>query len=195
MKKIIFGIVISAFFINYYIDEVKAAEPVVTIEIPASEVNSIDVKYEKPKTTTPSKTSKAMTATKDAADKTVSATKKATQKTVTATKDFTEKTVDGAKDVINNLNPNKPVTLEELENESQIRILKNERKGLKSAYNSRIKDLDAKIKAAEKSTTLSSTQKQNTVHSLNKEKINLINQRDKAIEKYDKRIEAVKAKK
>ena len=135
-----------------------------------------------------------MNATKKAANKTVSATKGATKKTVDATKDFTEKTVDGAKDIFNNLNPNKPVTLEELETKSQIRILKNERKGLKSAYNSRIKDIDAKIKATENATNLSTTQKQNRVHTLNKEKLDLINKRDTAMEKYDKRIKAVKEK-
>ena len=153
MKKIFFTLVFCAFFINVYNIDVQAKEDMVTIKIPASEIDTIDVKYEKPKQPTTTKTSKAVTATKDAANKTVN-----------ATKDFTEKTVDGAKDIINNLNPNKPVTLEELETKSQIRILKNETKGLKSAYNSRIKDIDAKIK-------------------------------DSAMEKYDKKIEAVKEKK
>ena len=169
MKKILFTLIFCAFFINVYNVESQAKEEVVTIEIPASEIDTIDVKYEKPKQTT-------------------------TKKTVDATKDFTEKTVDGAKDIINNLNPNKPVTLEELETKSQIRILKNEKKGLKSAYNSRIKDIDAKIKATENATNLSTTQKQNKVHTLNKEKLDLINKRDKAMEKYDKKIDSIKGK-
>ncbi len=194
MKKLLFTLIFCAFFINVYNIEAQAKEEVVTIEIPASEIDTIDVKYEKPKQTS-SKTTEAMNATKKAANKTVSATKDATKKTVDATKDFTEKTVDGAKDIINNLNPNKPVTLEELETKSQIRILKNERKGLKSAYNSRIKDIDAKIKATENATNLSTVQKQTRVHSLNKEKLDLINKRDSAMEKYDKKIEAVKVKK
>ena len=194
MKKLLFTLIFCAFFINVYNSEAQAKEEVVTIEIPASEIDTIDVKYEKPKQTS-SKTTEAMNATKKAANKTVSATKDATKKTVDATKDFTEKTVDGAKDIINNLNPNKPVTLEELETKSQIRILKNERKGLKSAYNSRIKDIDAKIKATENATNLSTVQKQTRVHSLNKEKLDLINKRDSAMEKYDKKIEAVKVKK
>ncbi len=214
MKKILltslFALMAGTFSLTA---EAKEAEPIVTIEIPASSIETIDVKYDKPQT---SKTSKMFETTKDATDKTISATKKTTKKavkstkditdktvnatksgykkTVDATKEFTDKTVEGAKEALDNINPNKPVTLEELQYESQIKILKNERKGLKSAYNSRIKDVNAKLKAAEKSTILTSVQKQNKVYTLNKEKYELIKQRDAAIQKYDKKIAEIKLK-
>ena len=220
MKKLLF--VLSVFLLC--INIAKAAEPVVKIEIPASSVQSIDVNYEKTSPSkasqameatkeaadktvsstkkftkktvkaTKSTTKKAVKSTKDITDKTVTATKKGYHKTIDTTKDLTDKTKESAKDVLDSLNPNKPVTLEGLEAESEIRILKNEKNGLKSAYNSRIKDIDAKIKAAEKATNISDVQKRNKVYTLNKEKLELINQRDAAMAKYNKNIEKAKEK-
>ncbi len=154
-------------------------------------------------TTEPSKTSKAIEATKEATDKAVKATKKATnkavkatkkatKKSVKATKDFTNKTVENTKDAFENMNPNKPVTREDLEGKAKIKTLKNERKELKAAFNSRIKDIDAKVKLAEKSTTMSDAQRQNKVYTLNREKADLILQRDSALKKYDARINEAK---
>lgn len=199
-------------------------ESVVKIEIPASSIEKIDVKYEKD---SPTATEKAIDATKDATDKTIKATKKATKKTVDATKDATDKTVkatkkatkktveatkevtdktvkatknlkdktvEGTKELMENLNPNKPVTVESLEQEATLKTLKNEKKELKAAYNSRIKDINAKIKATENSTTISDVQKQNQIYTLNKQKKELIAQRDNTIEKYNTKIEEQKNK-
>ena len=217
------------------VSAVKAEEKTVTIEVPASSLEKIDVKYEQK---TPSKTEKAIDATKDATDKTINATKKATKKTVDATKDFTDKavkstkeatkktvdatkdftdkavkstkdatkkTVDATKDftdkaventkeILDNINPNRPVTLEGLEAKSEIKILKGERDELKAAYNSRIKDINAKIKAAQKATTLSDVQRQSKIYTLNKEKSELIDKRDKMIERYNDEIDLIKIK-
>ena len=60
-------------------------QPMVTIEIPASSVDKIDVKYEKEKE---SKTNKAIEATKDFTDKTVKATKKGYHKSFVASTDL-----------------------------------------------------------------------------------------------------------
>jgi hypothetical protein len=150
-----------------------------------------------------SKTSKAIEATKEATDKSVQATKdftnkavKATKKgyrkTVDATKDFTDKTVENTKSAIENMNPNKPVTREELEGKARIKTLKNERKELKAAYNSRIKDIEAKVKSTTKATNISDVERQNKIYTLNKEKAALELQRDAAIEKYNKRIKNLK---
>ncbi len=174
-------------------------ENMVQIEIPASNIETIDVKYEKEDSTT----TKAIDATKDATkktvegtknitQKTVDGTKKLTKKTVKATKNLTEKTVDGTKEVIDNLNPNKPITFEKLQSESDIKIIKVEKKQKKAAYNSRIKDINAQIKATEQSTILSETQKQNKIYKLNKEKAALIYQRDKEISEYNARINKIK---
>ena len=65
---------------------------------------------------------------------------------------------------------------------------------MKSAYNSRIKDINAKKKAAEKSTTLSDVQRQSKIYSLNKEKAELAEKRDKMIERYNDEIELIKIK-
>ena len=121
-------------------------EPTVKIEIPASSVDKIDVKYEKDSPSVKDKaitttkdvtdktveatkrvTKKTIEATKDATDKTVEATKKATKKTIKATKNFTDKTVEETKDFVENLNPNREVTAEGLEKEATIKTLKNER--------------------------------------------------------------------
>ncbi len=215
MKKLILTAAIAIAFTTYITTEVKAemTEPVVKIEIPASSVNTIDVKYEKQDTsaiskvkeTTKETTDKTIKATKKATKKTVNATKKAaktttektkdvTDKTVKATKDFTDKTVDSTKELIEELNPNKPVTLEGLELDAQIKTLKNEKKELKAAYNSRIKDINAKIKATGKSTLISDVQKQNKIYTLNKQKKELEIQRDTAMQKYDAEIAKLKTK-
>lgn len=197
MKKTLF--ILTAIFTFMPIINSAEAEDYVKIEIPASSVENIDVNYQKDETAA----SKAIDATKEATNKTIKSTKKFTKKTVEATKGFTnktvkatkeltDKTVDSTKEVIDNLNPNKPVTFEELQAQSDIKILKNERNQKKSAYNSRIKDLNAQIKAAENSTLLSEVQKQNKVYTLNKEKAALIYQRDKEINNYNLRIEKIK---
>lgn len=190
------------------------AEEMVTIKVPASSIETIDVKYQKveptpttkaidatkkatDKTVTATKqaTNKTVKATKDVTQKTVEATKKATNKTVTATKNIKDKTVDGTKEIIDNLNPNKPVTVEGLEKEAALKTLKNEKKELTAAYNSRIKDVKAKIKATENSTVLSDVDRQYQIHSLNKQKQTLEEERDLAIEKYNNKIAAKKSQK
>lgn len=225
MKRKLVVLAIIFAFVGYTSLKINAEEEsTVKIEIPASSIDKIDVKYEKQ---SPSATEKAITATKDATDKTIEATKKATDKTVKATKkatkktievtkdatdktikatkkatnktveatkNFTDKTVEETKDFVDSLNPNREITAQGLENEATIKTLKNERNELKSAYNSRIKDLNARIKATEKSTTISDVQRQNQIYSLNKQKKDLITQRDKAIEKYNHKIELQKKK-
>lgn len=224
MKKILYSLIISSIIIGCTNLTTLANEEVVKIEIPASSVEKIDVKYEKKK---PSKTEKAIEATKDATDKTIKATKEtttkaveatknatkktvdatkdftdkavkstkdATKKTVDATKDFTNKTVENTKEILENINPNRPITLEGLEAKAEIKTLKNERNELKAAYNSRIKDINAKIKAAEKSTTNTDVQRQSKIYTLNKEKSELIEKRDKMIQRYNDEIELIKIK-
>lgn len=166
--------------------------------------------------TEPNAAEKAMEATKEATDKTIEATKKATKKTVKVTKevtkktveatkegykktvdttkDVTDKTIEGAKDVIDNLNPNKPVTLQELETSASINTLKNQKKEVKAAYNSRIKDINAQIKAAEKSTSITDVQRQNKIYNLNKEKAALIEKRDSEVKSYNDKIKSLKEK-
>ena len=226
MRKFILILALILAVGAFCIEKVQAetSEPVVKIEIPASSIDSIDVKYEtqeasalsKAKDSAKETTDKTITAakntakktvdvTKNAADKTVKATKNAakkttektkdvTDKTVQATKNFTDKTADSTKGLIDDLNPNKPVTLEGLETKAQIKTLKNEKKELKAAYNSRIKDINAKVKAAEKSTVISDVQRQNKIYNLNKEKQELELQKDAAIEKYDTEIAKIKNK-
>lgn len=225
MKKTLLILTIALSFVGLLsIKAIAETEQTVKIEIPASSVDKIDVKYEKESPTATEKvinatkdatdktvkatkkaTKKTIEVTKDATDKTVKATKKATKKTIKATKDvtnktveatknFTDKTVEETKDFVENLNPNREVTAEGLENEATIKTLKNERNELKAAYNSRIKDINARIKSTERSTTISDVQKQNQIYSLNKQKRELISQRDKAIEKYNHKIELQKQK-
>lgn len=216
MKKRFIYFLAVAILTGLAISQVSYADnpqPMVTIEIPASSVDKIDVKYEKEKE---SKTSKAVEATKDFTDKTVKATKKgyhksveatkdftdktvkATKKgynkTVEATKDFTDKTIDSTKEAFDNLNPNKPVTLEELEVTATIKTLKNEKKEKKAAYKSRIKDIKAQITAAEASTTITEVQRQNKIYTLNREKEALENQLDLAMLEYDNKIKKLKTK-
>lgn len=165
-----------------------------TKDVTKKTVDKTKTVTDKTVTATKKATKKTVSATKDVTDKTVKATKDVTQKTIQTTKDVTDKTIDGAKDVIDNLNPNKPVTLEELETSASIKTLKNQRNEIKSAYNSRIKDINAQIKAAEASTTITDVQRQNKIYTLNKEKSALIEQRDKEIKNYNNKIAELKAK-
>ena len=193
MKKILFILVVSLFVCSVSSIDVQAnqaqPQPVVSVEVKEGKVDS---KTSKAVEATKEATDKAVNATKKGYKKTVEATKKGYKKTVSATKDFTGKTVENTKEAFENINPNKPVTLEDLEGKAKVKTLKNERKELKSAYNSRIKDINAKIKLTEKSTTMSDVQRQNKVYTLNKEKADLILQRDAAIKKYDSKIELAK---
>ncbi len=228
MKKTLLTAITAVLICILYSDIVNAAEtatpePVIKIEIPASEVDKIDVKYESQSNTskaleeTKAVTQKAVTGTKEFTEKTVTGTKKVakksaettkqttnkavkatketTSKAVTATKNAAQKTVDNTKDVIDNINPNKPVTKAGLEADANIKTLKNEKKELKSAYNSRIKDVDAKINAVQNYSDLTEVQKQNKVYSLQKEKAALEKEKDEYMEKYDTKIETAKTKK
>ena len=97
--------------------------------------------------------------------------------------------------MIDNLNPNKPVTLESLEKSATIKTLKIERDTKKAAYNSKIKDIKAQIKAAEYSTTLSEVERQNKIYMLNKEKEALTEQRDLEVKEYNNKIDEIRANK
>ena len=193
MRKLLFILAVVLFSVSFMTVNADSTLPQSKVSV---EKDSKPVKSE-------SKTSKAIEATKEATDKTVEATKKGYKKTVEATKkgykktvkatkDFTSKTVESTKGAFENMNPNKPVTIDDLQSKSKIETLKNEKKELKAAFNSRIKDIDAKVKLAEKSTTMSDAQRQNTVYVLNKEKADLILQRDAAIKKYDNQIKTAK---
>ena len=192
MKKILFILAISIFFINAFAVESMAnqPQPIVSVEVPTESITSkSNTVAEQSKTSkaieaTKEATDKSVKATKDFTNKAVKATKKGYKKTVKATKDFTGKTVENTKDALENMNPNKPVTLEDLEDKARIKTLKNEKKELRAAYNSRIKDINAKVKATSKATNISDVQKQNKIYTLNKEKADLILQRDAAMEKY-----------
>ena len=193
MKKILFILVVSLIVCSVSSGFVHAnqtqPQPVVSVEVKDGKVDS---KASKAVEATKDATDKAVNATKKGYKKTVEATKKGYNKTVIATKTFTDKTVENTKEAFENINPNKPVTLEGLEGKAKIKTLKNERKELKSAYNSRIKDINAKIKLTEKSTSMSDAQRQNKVYTLNKEKADLILQRDAAVKKYDSKIKIAK---
>ena len=167
----IFAILLVALSFNMSVANAANNEEMVTIKIPADEVKSIDVKYQQPQE---SKSTKFVDSAKSAAKKTADSTKKLTHKTVNATKNVTKKTVESTKELtdktigetkgfLDNMNPNKVVTVEELETKASIKTLKNERKELKAAYNSRIKDIDAKIKLTAISSDLSEAQRQNRI--------------------------------
>ncbi len=196
MKNIIAAIGLIIFITAVYAGSADAdaadakSKPVIKIEIPASEVNRINVSYE-----TQNNSSKALETTKVTAKKTVNTTKKATNKAIQATKEAAQKTADNTKDLIETINPNKPVTKEELEYSANLKTLKNEKKQLDSAYKSRIKDIDAKIKATQDYTDLTEVQKQNRVYLLQKQKAQLDKERLDYINKYNKQIEKAKAKK
>ncbi len=196
MKKLIIAFTAVFSICLWNISAIAEEEPTVKIEIPASEIQSIDVNYEKEQQ---SKPSKALENTKAFTDKSVKATKKGYHKAVKATKKGYEKTVEATKDltgeakgVIDNLNPNKPVTLEGLEASAAIKNIKDEKQQIKKAYNSRIKDVNAQIKAAEVSTTITEVQRQNKIYTLSKEKESLIEQRNKAIKERDNKIKELR---
>ena len=196
MKKLIIAFTAVFSICLWNISAIAEEEPTVKIEIPASEIQSIDVNYEKEQQ---SKPSKALENTKAFTDKYVKATKKGYHKAVKATKKGYEKTVEATKDltgeakgVIDNLNPNKPVTLEGLEASAAIKNIKDEKQQIKKAYNSRIKDVNAQIKAAEVSTTITEVQRQNKIYTLSKEKESLIEQRNKAIKERDNKIKELR---
>lgn len=132
---------------------------------------------------------KTKSATKNAAKKAALATKQATKKTADTTKSVTKKTIDGTKDVIDNVNPAKTYTKEELEESAAIKKLKDEKKEINSAYDSRIKDVKAKIKSTENNSSLSEYQRRNKVYKLNKELENLEKERDNYIKEYNSKIE------
>ena len=73
MKKLLILTAITMVVLNLNLSTVKAEE-MVKIEIPASEIENIDIKYENE-----SKSEKALNSIENATDKTVSATKKATK--------------------------------------------------------------------------------------------------------------------
>ena len=187
MKKAIISLfALLAFYgINTAVaEETVTPQPVVTIEIPADQVENIDVKYKNQTSTTEK--------VKAETNKTISKTKEMTDKTVKATKKFTKDTVDNTKEAIDNLNPNKPVTLASIEKKAAIKKLKIERDAKKAAYNSKIKDIKAQTTAAEYSTTITDVQRQNKIYTLNKEKQSLIEQRDAAIKEYNAKINEIR---
>ena len=148
--------------------------------------------YEKTKKSAKKGYEKTSKATKEFAEKTGESAKNTYNKTAEATKSFADKTVENTKEVITNLNPNKPVTLEGLEKDAKIKILKSQKKELKAAYNSRIKDMKAKVKATNSSLTLSEVQKQHKIYTLNKEIDSLKNQRNQIVKEYNAKIKEIK---
>ena len=183
MKKAIIALAVLFAFCGINVamaEEETNQQQTVKIEIPAEQVENIDVFY------------KNQTST---ADKVKAETNKTFSKTVNATKKFTERTVDSTKEAIDNLNPNKPVSLESIEKKAAIRKLKVERDAKKATYNSRIKDIKAQTTAAEYSTTITEVQRQNKIYTLNKEKQELINQRNAVVKSYNEKINEIKNKK
>ncbi len=207
MKKIniLSAIIIGIIFFN--VSASSAEEQVIKIEVPAS-VEKVDIKYENKSTYANEKTAvnKTLENTKKAAKKTAKETKKITRKTVEATKSAAQKTADGTKSITNktventkniieDINASKEVTAADLEKKASIKTLKNEQKALKAAYNSRIKDTKAKIKATEQSTVISDVQKRNKIYTYEKQILDLEQQRDSAMKKYDAKINYIKNKK
>lgn len=117
--------------------------------------------------------------------------KKAAHKTAAGTKNIADKTAGKAEDIVNDITFSE-VSAEELEKQASIKTLKNEKKALKAAYNSRIKDTKAKLKAMKKSTVVSSAVKENQIYRYEKQILELENQRDNAVKKYDARINKIK---
>lgn len=132
--------------------------------------------------------------TKSLANKAAAATKNAAKKTVESTKNITDKAVDGTKDLIDELPVYKEVTVEGLEKEAAIKKIKFEKKEIRAAYNSRIKDTKAKIKAAENSTLINDTEKRNRIHLLTIQTEDLEKERDAALAKYDLKLKEIKNK-
>lgn len=209
MKKILImlAIITSIYCFNNIVQAGETNDQqVIMIEIPANQIEAIDVKYKEPSpsatTVVKESANKTVTKTKELTNKTVQATKKATKKTKDATKktfkstkEFTSKTVDNTKDIIDNINPARPVTLENIENSAAIKHMKIERNTKKAAYNSKIKDISAQIKAAQYSTTLTEVERQDKIHTLDKEKTSLIEQRDTTIKEYDEKINELRRNK
>lgn len=201
MKKInlLSSILIAIFLFNF--NCAKAAQEVIKIEVPAT-VEKVDIKYENKSASrteqsinaVKSATHKTAEDTKNITKKTVAKTKSAAKKTAEGTKTIKDKTVNGTKNIIDDINSQREVTAENLEKQASIKTLKNEQKALKSAYNSRIKDIKAKIKSTEQSTSLSDAQRQNKIYNYEKQIIDLEQQRDSAIKKYDARIKILKNK-
>lgn len=201
MKK---NFVISAFLIGLFFMKPtfsSAEETVIKIEVPAS-VEKVDIKYENKSASKMDKsidsakaaTNKTVKNTKKAAKKTVAATKTAAKKTADGTKNITNKTVESTKELIEDINSTREVSAENLEKQASIKTLKNEQKALKLAYNSRIKDIKAKIKVTEQSTIMTEVQRQNKIYNYEKQIIDLEQQRDSAIKKYDAQIKNLKNK-
>lgn len=140
-------------------------------------------------------TESAAVKTKQIAQKTVDVTKNAADKTASATKKATRNTIDGTKDFVDSVNPARPLTKEDLDAASALKTLKSEKKEINSAFKSRIKDVDAKIKSAENTTSVSDVQKRNLIYELNKEKNKLEREKASYIEKYDQKIEVAKQNK
>lgn len=225
MKKLFFIMIAVSVIGGYAFTSVNAEikEPVVKIEIPTSTLDTTTTYKKEPSKAsqaveaTKEATDKTVKATKDIAGKTSDSAKKGFRKTKEATKDFAkktsettkagyentkeatksfaDKTVENTKEVFSNLNPNKPVTLEGLEKDAKIKILKSERNELKAAYNSRIKDTKAKVKLTQASTTMTEVEKQNKTYKLNKEIKALQQQRDNAVYQYNAKIKEIKNRK
>ena len=183
MKKTLLILAILSFFVgtNVFAETTPAPQPVVKAEVP-TEKNTF-------KESVQETTDKAVKATKNFSKKTVESTKKAYEKT----KDFTSDAVDNTKYTLENLNPNKEVTLEDLKQDAKINTLKDERKELKSAFNSRIKDTKAKIKTTEQSLNLSDVQRRNKVYNLQKDLADMEAQRDKLLAEYDAKIKDIES--
>lgn len=137
---------------------------------------------------------KAADTNKNLAQKTMDATKSAAKKTVEGVENITNKTIDGTKDLIDDISTG-DVNIDKLEKKAAIKNLKNEKKALKDAYNSRIKDIKAKLKLTQETNLMSDVQKQNKIYTYEKQIQDLEQQRDSAIKKYDARINDLKNKK
>ena len=127
----------------------------------------------------------------DAASSVSKSIKKTAHKTAAETKNIAGKTAGRAEDIVNDITFSE-VSAEYLEKQASIKTLKNEKKALKAAYNSRIKDTKAKLKAMKKSTVVSPAVKENQIYSYEKQILELENQRDNAVKKYDARINKIK---
>ena len=178
MKKSLLILAIFSLFIgvNAFAETAPTPKAVVKTEVSA-EKNTFKENVQET-------TDKAVKATKDFSKKTVESTKKAYEKT----KEFTSEAIDNTKYTFENLNPNKEVTLEDLKQDAKINTLKDERKELKAAFNSRIKDTKAKIKITEQSVQLSDVQRREKVYSLQKDLADLEKQKKDILAKYDAKI-------
>ncbi len=176
---------------------------IITTNTAASETKSLENRTIIAAKSAENKTAKAVKSaadkttlkTKQIANKAAKATKEATKKTVESTKNITNKAIDETKEFFDDLPTYKEITTENLEKEAAIKKIKYEKKELKAAYNSRIKDTNAKIKATEKSTLISETERRNRIHLLNMQVSELEKERDTAIKKYDLKLKEIRNKK